>query len=755
MSRKVLIALLVLGVVLIVAAGVAYWVLSQREAQPKPPDITLPPSLEDWAESYPRLADILRNSELGSVYKEFLVKYEEEGEEAALDLARQRGIVVTDEGTEYVYLILILDTQDNSEVVTEVGKYGGKVFSAYEDRVSVGVPVDMVRQQLTTEDPGAIFEDMTGFDHVIAVRLPEPMIPDGSVIQGEGVDVINAESWHDAGITGAGVKVAVLDGGFLGYEDLLGEELPDNVVYQRFGADRSADMPRAGQVHGTACAEIIHEIAPDAEIYLVQFGDSTSWAEAQQWMVDQGVNIVSHSWGWSVGPRDGTSWHAERVDDLVATYGLLWVNAAGNDAQSHYRASFTDDDGDGLHDFQPGVNLMAVPNSGSVFIALQWEDNWEAPTQDYQLHAYDRNGDWLASSSDAQSGQAGQYPVEVIQGSTGGDTIYIAVEAYDIDAPVFFDIYTPKAGVEYPVAERSLGIPADASNALTVGAVNWDDDSLAVYSSQGPTDDGRFKPEISAPTKVKGASYGALGVSFTGTSAACPHVAGASALVWQANPGFTRRDVTDFLLANVVDLGPAGPDTGFGYGRLELPEQASTSPEPTETPTDVPEPTPEDAPTATPGPTQTPEPTAVNTPEPAPTEPPSYSQPTPVPIDTGTATGTMVAGAALVVAGLGCGGVVFLIVGGIGLIVLGSRRRVRPVPPPMRPGPPPYAPPSPPQYQAGICPHCGIVVRPGARFCQGCGQPVASAGQPPECPHCGAALRPGGRFCPRCGNSVQ
>ena len=221
MSRKVLIALLVLGVVLIVAAGVAYLVLSQREAQPKPPDITLPPSLEDWAESYPRLADILRNSELGSVYKEFLVKYEEEGEEAALDLARQRGIVVTDEGTEYVYLILILDTQDNSEVVTEVGKYGGKVFSAYEDRVSVGVPVDMVRQQLTTEDPGAIFEDMTGFDHVIAVRLPEPMIPDGSEIEGEGVDVINAGVWHDAGITGAGVKVAILDLGFLNLKHLL------------------------------------------------------------------------------------------------------------------------------------------------------------------------------------------------------------------------------------------------------------------------------------------------------------------------------------------------------------------------------------------------------------------------------------------------------------------------------------------------------------------------------------------------------
>ena len=100
MSRKLMIALLVLGVVLIVAAGVAYLILSRQEAQPKPPEITLPPSLDEWAEAYPRLADILHNSELGSVYKEFLVKYEEEGEEAALELARQRGIVVTDEGKD-------------------------------------------------------------------------------------------------------------------------------------------------------------------------------------------------------------------------------------------------------------------------------------------------------------------------------------------------------------------------------------------------------------------------------------------------------------------------------------------------------------------------------------------------------------------------------------------------------------------------------------------------------------------------------
>ncbi len=48
------------------------------------------------------------------------------------------------------------------------------------------------------------------------------------------------------------------------------------------------------------------------------------------------------------------------------------------------------------------------------------------------------------------------------------------------------------------------------------------------------------------------------------------------------------------------------------------------------------------------------------------------------------------------------------------------------------------------------CPHCGAAVRPGARFCQACGQPV----QPGRCPACGAEVRKGAAFCGRCGQRM-
>jgi len=65
-------------------------------------------------------------------------------------------------------------------------------------------------------------------------------------------------------------------------------------------------------------------------------------------------------------------------------------------------------------------------------------------------------------------------------------------------------------------------------------------------------------------TTVKGGSYG----SWNGTSFASPIAAGAAALVMSANPGLTANQVQDILFSTAVDLGTAGRDIYFGYGRV-------------------------------------------------------------------------------------------------------------------------------------------------------------------------------------------
>jgi subtilisin family serine protease len=587
------------------------------------------------------------------------------------------------------------------------------------------------------------------------VRLPERTVSDGSAIEGEGVGVINAKAWQDAGITGAGLRIGVLDLGFTGYEDLLGEELPDEVVFEKFGWRFSEDTPMEQQVHGAACAEIIHEIAPDAELIFAMYdGSPAAFGEAVDWLIGQDVDIISHSAGGVVDPRDGTGFMSQLVDETSAK-GILWVNAAGNEALAHHRGTFTDTNSDSLHEFPSGDQALAALGGGDIQVVLIWQDEWERSTQDYQLYVLDAAGDLVGRSEWLQSGGDGEWPVEVVQVYSGGNPVFVVIKAENADRAVTFDIFIRGGIVDYPAASYSVSSPGDAFTSLTVGAANWSDDSLAEYSSQGPTADDRLKPEISAPTGVQDASYGDLGMTFTGTSASCPHVAGAAALVWSAYPDYTPQEVGAFLLTSAVDLGPAGPDTAYGYGRLELPGSPDVvvAPGPTEEP----------EPTAAPDSTATPVPTA------APTSTPvsDYVVPTQVPVPPQPSSGgagglALVAGVGIIVLLLGCGGVGLLFVGLIGLIFLTrrGRKRARPVPPPppMPYTPPPSAPVPPPQpgaapqSQAAQCPHCGAVLRPGARFCAACGNSLLPERQ---CPHCGAPLKEGVRFCGRCGRPLQ
>ncbi len=107
--------------------------------------------------------------------------------------------------------------------------------------------------------------------------------------------------------------------------------------------------------------------------------------------------------------------------------------------------------------------------------------------------------------------------------------------------------------------------PADCAKVIGVGAVNLSDTAES-FSSEGPTTDGRAKPEIAAPDGVKTS----LSSAFWGTSAASPHATGAAALVLASNPGMTPAQLRAALPAAVKDVGSAGFDYRTGSGRISL-----------------------------------------------------------------------------------------------------------------------------------------------------------------------------------------
>ncbi|MBF9140248.1 S8 family serine peptidase [Hymenobacter properus] len=109
-----------------------------------------------------------------------------------------------------------------------------------------------------------------------------------------------------------------------------------------------------------------------------------------------------------------------------------------------------------------------------------------------------------------------------------------------------------------------ISAPADADSIMSVGAV----DSLgnrAYFSSYGPTSDGRIKPTLSA-MGLAAAVLAPNGGAFrgSGTSYACPILAGMAAGFWQANPTLTAQQVIAALRSTASQAN--NPDNSLGYG---------------------------------------------------------------------------------------------------------------------------------------------------------------------------------------------
>jgi hypothetical protein len=84
-----------------------------------------------------------------------------------------------------------------------------------------------------------------------------------------------------------------------------------------------------------------------------------------------------------------------------------------------------------------------------------------------------------------------------------------------------------------------------------VGAVDVQTSRLAAYSSRGPTDDGRLKPEVTAPANTMSFAYSAMGGRFQGTSASCPHVAAFAALLREANPKLSSAGLRSLISRSI------------------------------------------------------------------------------------------------------------------------------------------------------------------------------------------------------------
>jgi hypothetical protein len=506
---------------------------------------------------------------------------------------------------------------DDTAVRREVRAAGGRITGSLPDAVvQAVVPADVV-------DALAALPEVTEARLPRRVNRPEPEPePDAIVdppgertesfgaVTGQAPLATRAEAWFGAGYRGGGVKVGVID--FFDLRRWNESEhgplpIPGVTMFCRdtdqfvtsYCSGPNTINSAQGEAHGVAVVEIVKDMAPDAQVFIATVSTVSDVVAAIDWMAASGVRIITRSLGAAYdGPGDGTGELADVVD-YAASRGMVMFNSAGNDAAGKY--TWVDVPSslgpNALVTFRNGSTELPVTGltSGCAWLdGVRWStQSWSSPgglwggvRANFQLEVSSAQGGPVLDLFAAPLPYTGT-------GSSGRNLA--AADAFpcsDRATTLRLRIRKLTAATSGPAQRLEVGLTfgtfadgrdwrADGSAAkpvvdsrnpllLAVGAVDPPFGvQIAGYSSRGPTNDGRVKPDIAAPAGVYSSIYSPS--CFSGTSAASPAAAGMAAVLLGAQPGLSPAALAAQMRGNVLDLGAPGTDNAFGAGLIRLP----------------------------------------------------------------------------------------------------------------------------------------------------------------------------------------
>ena len=204
--------------------------------------------------------------------------------------------------------------------------------------------------------------------------------------------------FKEAGLTGRGIRIAILDAGFPGVDtDPVFQHIrSQHHIISTYDFVKKQEWVYGYSTHGAmvlSCIAGIYDsipvgLAPDAEFLLARtenvihepFSEEKNWLAAVEWADKQGVQIINSSLGYTVQryfPEDmnGKTSLIARAATMAASKGILVVNAAGNEGDNRWKHIASPGDADSI------LTVGAInPNTGykSDFSSI-------GPTVDHRL----------------------------------------------------------------------------------------------------------------------------------------------------------------------------------------------------------------------------------------------------------------------------------------------------------------------------------------------------------------------------------
>ena len=410
-------------------------------------------------------------------------------------------------------------------------------------------------------------------------------------------------------VNGTGIGIGVISDGVRTLADRQASgDLPARVTVLP-GQAGSGD-------EGTALLEIVHDIAPGAELYFATgFGSQAQMAANIEALCKAGANVIVDDIGYTLEAAFQDDIVAKGVNAAVAG-GCYFFSAGGNDGnltdgttgvwEGDYAAGtalIVDGETLGVrHDFGGGVEANEVSGRGVSAIVLQWADPLGASASDYDLFLVNEDGDVIASSTDIQDGT--QDPIESI--SLGifavSDARLVVVKASGSNRYLRVHAHGGRLGIQtagnlygHAAAENAVSVAmVDVRTAAGSGKVFNGTESVQTDNSDGPRriffqpdgtaiTSGNFsstggkllqKPDLTAATCVSTATPGFS--TFCGTSAAAPHAAAIGALMLEAAGGpdlLTLAQLRTGMTSGtaVLDIETTGVDRDSGAGIVMAP----------------------------------------------------------------------------------------------------------------------------------------------------------------------------------------